>query len=61
VREFALKGGRRRPAISSRRYLRWFTGGIARVDYHALYHLNVATEARRVAFIGRVAKALERL
>jgi NAD(P)H dehydrogenase (quinone) len=43
------------------RYLRWFTGGKARVDYHALYHLNVATEARRTAFIGRVAKAMVRL
>jgi len=43
------------------RYLRWFTGGKARVDYHALYHLNVATEARRAGFIGYVAKALGRL
>jgi hypothetical protein len=41
-----------------KRYLRWF-GGKARVDYHALYHLNIATEARRIAFIGRVAKALK--
>ncbi len=40
------------------RYLRWFTGGKARVDYHALYHLNVATEAQRIAFIGRVAEAM---
>ena len=44
-----------------KRYLRWFTGGKARVDYYALYHLNVATEDRRIAFIGRVAKGLERL
>ncbi|MDH2384105.1 NAD(P)H-dependent oxidoreductase [Bradyrhizobium sp. CER78] len=44
-----------------KRYLRWFTGGKARVDYHALYHLNVASEPRRVAFIGRVTRALERL
>ncbi|CAN5344528.1 NAD(P)H-dependent oxidoreductase [soil metagenome] len=43
------------------RYLRWFTGGKARVDYHALYHLNVATEAQRTAFIGRVAEALGKL
>ncbi len=41
-----------------KRYLRWFTGGKARVDYHALYHLNVATAAQRVGFIGHVAKAL---
>ena len=44
-----------------KRYLRWFTGAKARVDYHALYHLNIASEARRVAFIGRVARALEQL
>jgi NAD(P)H dehydrogenase (quinone) len=43
------------------RYLRWFTGGKARVDYHALYHLNVVTEAQRTAFIGRVAKGLGKL
>lgn len=23
-----------------KRYVRWFTGGNARTDYHALYHLN---------------------
>ena len=28
------------------RYLRWFTGGRARAEYHALYHMNVATDAR---------------
>jgi putative NADPH-quinone reductase len=44
-----------------KRYLRWFTGGMARVDYYALYHLNVVTEAQRIAFIGRMEKALERL
>ena len=43
------------------RYLRWFTGGKARVEYHALYHLNVATEKQRIAFIGHVAKAMEKL
>jgi hypothetical protein len=43
------------------RYLRWFTGGKARVDYNALYHLNVVTAAQRIAFIGRVSKALARL
>jgi hypothetical protein len=44
-----------------RRYLRWFTGKTARADYYALYHLNVATEAKRVAFMNRVASALHRL
>lgn len=44
-----------------RRYLRWFTGGKARTDYHALYHLNMATEAQRLAFMDRVARALQTL
>ena len=44
-----------------KRYLRWFTGGTARTDYHALYHLNVASEAQRVAFIDRVARAMRSL
>ncbi len=44
-----------------RRYLRWFTGGRARTDYHALYHLNVVTEAQRLAFMDRVAGALKAL
>lgn len=44
-----------------RRYLRWFTGGKARADYHALYHLNMATEAQRLAFMDRVARALQTL
>ena len=43
------------------RYVRWFTGGKARADYHALYHLNVATDARRVAFIHKVGRAMRRL
>jgi NAD(P)H dehydrogenase (quinone) len=40
------------------RYLRWFTGRKARVDYYALFHLNVATEAQRIAFMDRVASGL---
>jgi NAD(P)H dehydrogenase (quinone) len=43
------------------RYLRWFTGGAARADYFALYHMNVATEAQRAAFIARVAAGMRRL
>ena len=43
------------------RYVRWFTGGTARAEYHALYHLNVATLAQRAAFIGRVERAMRRL
>lgn len=44
-----------------RRYMRWFTGGKARTDYYALYHLNVVTEAQRHAFMGKVASALRAL
>jgi NAD(P)H dehydrogenase (quinone) len=40
------------------RYLRWFTGGKARADYYALYHMNVATSHQRAAFIARVTRAL---
>jgi NAD(P)H dehydrogenase (quinone) len=44
-----------------KRYVRWFTGGRARADYHALYHLNVATDAQRSAFLDRVDRAMRRL
>ena len=40
------------------RYLRWFSGGKARAEYYALYHLNVATEAQRTGFIARVNAAM---
>ena len=40
------------------RYVRWFLARRARVDYHALYHMNVATLAQRQAFMGRVARAM---
>jgi putative NADPH-quinone reductase len=43
------------------RYLRWFTGGKAKAEYHALYHLSVASEAKRLAFIERVGSAMRRL
>ena len=42
------------------RYIRWLTGG-ARAEYHALYHMNVATEPRRKRFIADVRTALLRL
>jgi hypothetical protein len=44
-----------------RRYLRWFTGGKARTDYHALYHLNVASEAQRIAFMAKIERELRAL
>ena len=40
------------------RYLRWFTGGKESVDYLALYHLNIATEAQRSAFVAPVERRL---
>ncbi len=43
------------------RYLRWFTGSKASLLYLALYHLNVATEAQRNAFITRVETRLRAL
>ena len=39
------------------RYLRWMTGG-AKTQYHALYHLNVATDRRRQAFLAEVGRAM---
>lgn len=44
-----------------RRYIRWFTGGKARTEYHALYHLNVATDGQRAAFMNKVTQALRAL
>ncbi len=46
--------------VMIKRYLKRLTGGAATVEYHALYHMNVATEARRRGFIAKVAKAMER-
>jgi putative NADPH-quinone reductase len=43
------------------RYVRWFSGGEARADYYALYHLNVATGAQRTTFIDKVARAMRGL
>jgi NAD(P)H dehydrogenase (quinone) len=44
-----------------KRYVRWFTAGQARADYYALYHLNVATDAQRAAFMDRVEGAMRAL
>jgi NAD(P)H dehydrogenase (quinone) len=49
------------PRKTVTRYLRWFTGGRARAEYHALYHMNVATDAQRKAFIARVGAAMRRI
>ena len=44
-----------------KRYMRWFTGGKARADYYGLYHLNVATDAQRLAFMDKVVRAMRKL
>lgn len=43
------------------RYLRWFVSRTARISYLALYHMNVATETQRKAFLDRVSAELSRL
>jgi putative NADPH-quinone reductase len=42
------------------RYLRRLAGGKARVDYHAYYHMNVATRPQLDRFIQRVGAAMAR-
>lgn len=42
------------------RYLPAVTGWAARAQYHALYHMNVATETHRMAFMERVRNAMAR-
>src|SRR5690242_7703541 len=41
------------------RYMRRFSPG-AKVDYHPLYHMNVATDAQRKAFLAKVRAAMAR-
>jgi putative NADPH-quinone reductase len=42
------------------RYLRLLAGGKARIDYHACYHMNVATPPRLERFKHRVGEAMTR-
>ncbi len=42
------------------RYMRRLTGGQARVDYHAYYHMNVATPPRLERFKERVGASMQR-
>ncbi len=46
------------PRMAVTRYLKALTGGKAQVEYHALYNINQATEARRGAFLPRVRRAM---
>lgn len=43
------------------RYLRWFVSRKARIRYHALYHMNVASEAQRRSFLARISAELGKL
>ena len=49
------------PRKTVKRYLRWFADRRARVDYHALYHMNVATDAQRAAFLEKIRAAMARM
>jgi NAD(P)H dehydrogenase (quinone) len=49
------------PRKTVKRYVRWFTGGTARVDYYPLYHMNIATATQRKAFMDRIERELRRL
>jgi NAD(P)H dehydrogenase (quinone) len=48
------------PRKMVKRYLPWFANWRARVDYYALYHMNVASDAERAGFIDRVEGAMSR-
>ena len=48
------------PRKAVTRYLRRLTGGRARVDFHAYYHMNVATEPKLARFMRRVGEAMAR-
>ena len=42
------------------RYMKRLTGQQAKVDYHAYYHMNIATEPRLKQFMARVGSAMAR-
>ncbi len=42
------------------RYMPRFTDGAAQVDYYPLYHMNVATDVTRKAFIAKIRDAMTR-
>jgi putative NADPH-quinone reductase len=48
------------PRKMVKRYLRWYVGPRASVDYYALYHMNVATADQRDGFKSRVRTAMTR-
>ncbi len=46
------------PRKTVTRFLRWFTGGKAETQYHALYKIERVSDGARRAFIARVEKAM---
>jgi NAD(P)H dehydrogenase (quinone) len=46
--------------VMIKRYMKRLTGGKASTAYHALYHMNVATDAQRRAFMAKVGDAMTR-
>ncbi len=48
------------PRKMVKRYLPWFADRQARVDYYALYDMNIASEAKRAAFMEKVHVAMAR-
>jgi putative NADPH-quinone reductase len=46
------------PRKMVKRYLPWFADGQVRVDYYALYHMNIASEAKRAAFMEKIHGAM---
>ena len=49
------------PRKTITRYVRWFIARDAKVDYLALYHMNIASLATRQKFLVRVGEAMTRL
>ena len=49
------------PRKTITRYVRWFIARDAKVDYLALYHMNIASLATRQKFLARVGEAMMRL
>ena len=43
-----------------KRYVKWFAARGGKVEYHALYHLNVVTLEQRQAFMRKVGAAMAR-
>ena len=46
------------PRKSVTRFLKWFSGGKAKTEYHALYGVDRSSPAQRKAFVARVESAM---